>query len=61
MKFDYTMGRRIGSEKDWERIIESEGFAYEDGRMESEPDRFRLEFSGWTGHIEFKPLIDEED
>ena len=45
MEYDYLYGRRIGSNADWERIVESEGVTYEDGSMDQEPDMFRLEFS----------------
>lgn len=54
MKYDYTMARKVGSNGEWERIVDDEGPYMEDGSMGA-PDMFRLEFSGWTRHIEFKP------
>jgi len=53
--YDYTYARPIGVENaPWERIVDDEGPYYEDGRM-GPPDMFKLENSGWTNAIEFKP------
>jgi hypothetical protein len=51
---DYTYARRSGSNDPWERIVDSEGPYEEDGSMGA-PDCFKLEYSGWATHIEFKP------
>lgn len=52
-RFDYSLARQIGSQE-WERVVDDEGPYAEDGTMGS-PDMFKLEFTGWTRNIEFKP------
>lgn len=52
-KNDYTMARRAGSNDEYEKIVGAEGPYEEDGTMGPD-DMFKLEFSGWCDHVEFK-------
>ena len=60
-KYNYSFARPLdgGYNAEWERIVDCEG-PYEDNGTMGPPDMFKLEFSGWKRHIEFKPkeLVD---
>lgn len=49
------MARPLGTNSEYERIIETDTYVDEYGRPDPEPDMFRLEYSGWTRYIEFMP------
>lgn len=56
-KFDYRYARPLGVENaPWERVIDDDSpVDFETGKIMGPPDVFKLEFSGWNSHIEFKP------
>lgn len=52
---DYCYARDLSvAGSDFEAVIDAEGPYAEDGTM-GEIDMFKLEFSGWTSFVEFKP------
>lgn len=55
MTYDYRMARRIGTQDDWELVVDADSPLNEDGSYAGPPDVFKLEYSGWVTHIEFKP------
>lgn len=52
-QIDYTRARPLGSDGEFERIIDSDYLTNHDGSRASEDDMFKLEYSGWKRHIEF--------
>lgn len=52
--FDYNYGRPMGTDSEFERIVDSESPVNADGTYAGGPDMFKLEYSGWVRHVEFK-------
>jgi hypothetical protein len=55
MEFDYTRARPAGSVGEYEKVISADSPLNEDGSYAGPPDVFKLEYSGWTMHVEFAP------
>ena len=53
--YDYSYARPLSSNGPWERIVDSDYPMDLDGSRLGPEDCFKLEFSGWKMHIEFKP------
>lgn len=55
---NFCFARPLGSGGDWERVIDSDfPCCMETGKRLGPEDVFKLEYSGWTMHVEFKPKI----
>lgn len=52
---NYSYAKPIGSSGPWEKVIDSDYPMNLDGTRAGQEDAFKLEFSGWSRHIIFKP------
>lgn len=59
MNYNYTLARPIGSNEDFERIIDTDYPVNDNGLPIGEDDMFKLEYSGWTRYVEFAPMPDK--
>lgn len=55
MKYDFTMARRANTNAPYEQIVDTDYPTNENGSPAGPDDMFKLEFSGWVRHVEFKP------
>lgn len=56
-KYDYSFARPLGSVGDWEKVLSSDcPYDWSTGLPDGPDDCFKLEFSGWSFYIEFKPI-----
>ena len=52
-KVNYRMARKLGTDSEFERIVETDCPMDEYCQITGPDDMFRLEYSGWQRHIEF--------
>lgn len=50
---NYSLARPLGSNEEFERVVDSDCPHNLDGSPAGDDDCFKLEFSGWTFHVEF--------